>query len=201
MIIKSLKSNLIFKTIMIASITTLISGFISLAFSKSSLVAAPGIKAMKSIYDLNLTLNNGEIISLQKFKGKKILFVNVASKCGYTSQYSKLQELYELNSEKLEIIAIPCNDFGRQEPGSAEEIKEFCSLNYGVTFTIAAKQNIKSLPKSDLYNWLSEPTQNGWNNDLPSWNFCKYLLDENGELTHFFKSGVNPLGKKISSVI
>jgi len=123
MIIKSLKSNFIFKTIMIASITTLISGFISLAFSKSSLVAAPGIKAMKSIYDLNLTLNNGEIISLQKFKGKKILFVNVASKCGYTSQYSKLQELYELNSEKLEIIAIPCNDFGRQEPGVLKRLK------------------------------------------------------------------------------
>ena len=198
---KSLKSKRIFIIIMLASITTFFSGFMSLVFSKSSLVAAPGTKAMKSVYDLNLTLNNGEIISLENFKGKKILFVNVASKCGYTSQYSKLQELYELNSERLEIIAIPCNDFGKQEPGNAEEIKEFCSLNYGITFTIAAKQNIKSLPKSELYDWLSEPSQNGWNSELPSWNFCKYLLDENGELTYYFKSNVSPLGEKISSVI
>ena len=166
-------------------------------FLNSLLYAGGYVSSMKSFYDLQLNDINGDEIDLQSFRGKKVLLVNVASKCGYTGQYADLQELYETHGDKLEIIGIPCNDFGRQEPGSANEIQKFCKLNYGVTFTLAEKQKIKSEPMSGIYQWLSDPNLNGWNSSLPSWNFCKYVINENGELTHFFKSGVEPNGRDI----
>jgi len=169
----------------------------AILFSNSILNAGGYTSSMKSFYDLQLNDINGDEIDLQSFKGKKVLLVNVASKCGYTDQYADLQELYETHGDKLEIIGIPCNDFGRQEPGSASEIQNFCKINYGVTFTLAEKQKIKSEPISGIYQWLSDPNLNGWNSSLPSWNFCKYVINESGELTHFFKSGVNPNGKEI----
>ena len=169
----------------------------TILFSSSILIAGGYISSMKSFYDLQLNDLNGDKIDLQSFKGKKILLVNVASKCGYTGQYADLQELYETHGDKLEIIGIPCNDFGRQEPGSANEIQKFCKLNYGVTFTLTEKQKIKSEPMSSVYQWLSNPSLNGWNSSLPSWNFCKYVINESGELTHFFKSGVDPNGREI----
>ena len=169
----------------------------AILFSNSILNAGGYTSSMKSFYDLQLNDINGDEIDLQSFKGKKVLLVNVASKCGYTDQYADLQELYEMHRDKLEIIGIPCNDFGRQEPGSADEIKKFCKLNYGVTFTLAEKQKIKSEPISGVYQWLSNPSLNGWNSSLPSWNFCKYVINESGELTHFFKSGVDPNGREI----
>ena len=170
---------------------------VSIVSSNSTLNAGGNNNSMKSFYDLQLNDINGNKIDLGSLKGKKVLIVNVASKCGYTSQYSDLQDLYENHSDKLEIIGIPCNDFGRQEPGSASEIKNFCKMNYGVTFTLAEKQKIKSKPVSGVYEWLSNPDLNGWNSSLPSWNFCKYMIDESGKLTHFFKSGVNPNDKEI----
>ena len=169
----------------------------TILFSNSLLNAGGYKNTMKSFYDLQLNDINGDKIDLQSFKGKKVLLVNVASKCGYTDQYADLQELYETHGDKLEIIGIPCNDFGRQEPGSANEIQKFCKLNYGVTFTLAEKQKIKSKPMSGIYQWLSDPNLNGWNSSLPSWNFCKYVINESGELTHFFKSGVDPNGREI----
>ena len=169
----------------------------TILFSNSTLNAEGYTSSMKSFYDLQLNDLNGDKIDLQSFKGKKVMLVNVASKCGYTDQYADLQELYETHGDKLEIIGIPCNDFGRQEPGSANEIQKFCKLNYGVTFTLAEKQKIKSEPMSGVYKWLSNPSLNGWNSSLPSWNFCKYVINETGELTHFFKSGVDPNGKEI----
>ena len=169
----------------------------TILFLNSALNAGGYTSSMKSFYDLQLNDINGDEIDLQSFKGKKVLLVNVASKCGYTDQYADLQELYETHGDKLEIIGIPCNDFGRQEPGSANEIQKFCKLNYGVTFTLAEKQKIKSKPMSGVYQWLSDPNLNGWNSSLPSWNFCKYVINETGELTHFFKSGVDPNGNEI----
>jgi len=176
-------------------------GIGTMTFLKSTLKADPKIKSIKPFYDLSINDINGDLIDLKSFKGKKIMLVNVASKCGYTDQYSDLQELYQTHSEKLEIIGIPCNDFGRQEPGSAEEIKSFCNVNYGITFTLASKQNIKSKPISNLYEWLSNPELNGWNSALPSWNFCKYIIDEEGELIHFFRSGVNPNDSEILELL
>ena len=189
------------KKIMVGILVTAVSGLASAMFSKSSISAEPGARSSSSIYDISLADINNEQIQLDKFKGKKLLIVNVASRCGYTSQYKKLQELYERHSDKLEIIAVPCNDFGYQEPGSAEQIKNFCDVNYGVTFSIASKQKIKSSPQSEIYNWLSDPKLNGWNDQLPSWNFCKYLVSEQGELMHFFRSSVDPMSEEILSIL
>ena len=156
---------------------------------------------LSSIYDLTYTSITGKKVSLETYKGKYILFVNVASECGFTSQYEDLQALYEKNKDKLEIIAVPCNDYGSQESGSNSEIKNFCETRYGVSFTMGSKQKIKSSPISDLYQWLSDPKQNGWNSSLPSWNFCKYVINEDGQLTHFLRSGVNPTGKEMLKII
>ena len=186
---------------MVSFIVTAVSGFASVLFSKSSISAEPGVKSLSSFYDIKLSNIDDEQIQLDQFKGKKVIIVNVASRCGYTSQYKKLQELYEKHSNKLEIIAVPCNDFGYQEPGSANQIKDFCELNYGVTFSIASKQKIKSSPQSYLYNWLSDPKLNGWNDQLPSWNFCKYVISEKGELMHFFRSSVDPLSKEFINTL
>ena len=193
---QALKRFVIFTLIVI-----FFTGIGTMTFLKSTLKADPKIKSIKPFYDLSINDINGDLIDLKSFKGKKIMLVNVASKCGYTDQYSDLQELYQTHSEKLEIIGIPCNDFGRQEPGSAEEIKSFCNVNYGVTFPLASKQKIKSKPISNLYEWLSNPELNGWNSALPSWNFCKYIIDEEGELIHFFRSGVNPNDSEILELL
>lgn len=174
---------------------------ISSSLFNNSLIAGGPSKMKKSFYDLSISDINGNKIDLNSLKGKKIMLVNVASRCGYTSQYADLQELYKNYKNKLEIIGIPCNDFGGQEPGTPDEIKSFCKLNYGVTFPLSEKQKIKSNPVSGLYKWLSDPDLNGWNSSLPSWNFCKYIIDEEGNLIQFFNSGVDPNGKEILELL
>jgi len=178
-------------------ITMVFTGIGAMIFSKNTIKAVSKEKLKKSFYDLSINDINGNPIDLKSLKGKKIMIVNVASKCGYTDQYSDLQELYQNHIERLEIIGVPCNDFGSQEPGTATEIKKFCTVNYGITFTMTEKQKIKSKSVSELYEWLSNPELNGWNSSLPSWNFCKYIIDEEGELTHFFRSGINPNANEI----
>jgi len=187
--------------IMFTFASTVITGVFSMAFSKNVIEHKEVINGSKSFYDLSINDINGEEINLERFKGKKVMIVNVASRCGYTSQYRDLQSLYERNKDKLEIIAVPCNDYGSQESGSNSEIKLFCETNYGVTFTMGSKQKIKSSPISELYRWLSDPKQNGWNSSLPSWNFCKYVINEDGQLTHFLRSGVSPTGREMSEII
>ena len=172
-----------------------------MAFSKNVIESKGVVNSASSFYDLTINDINGKKINLAKFKGKKVMIVNVASRCGYTSQYEDLQALYEKNKDKLEIIAVPCNDYGSQESGSNSEIKNFCETRYGVSFTMGSKQKIKSSPISDLYQWLSDPKQNGWNSSLPSWNFCKYVINEDGQLTHFLRSGVNPTGNEMLEII
>ena len=158
-------------------------------------------KKMNNFYDITIKNINGNNIDLSKLEGKHILVVNVASRCGYTSQYEGLQKLYEDNKDQIEIIGVPCNDFGRQEPGTASEIKEFCSINYGVEVTLTEKQSTKGKSKSKLYHWLSNPDLNGWNSELPSWNFCKYIINNNGELTHFFPSNIKPNSSSIKDAL
>ena len=158
-------------------------------------------KKMNNFYDITIKNINGNNIDLSKLEGKHILVVNVASRCGYTSQYEGLQKLYEDNKDQIEIIGVPCNDFGRQEPGTASEIKEFCSINYGVEFTLTEKQSTKGKSKSKLYHWLSNPDLNGWNSELPSWNFCKYIINNNGELTHFFPSNIKPNSSSVKDAL
>ena len=189
------------KIIMFTFASTIITGVFSMAFSKNVIESKGVINSSSSFYDLALNDINGKKINLANFKGKKVMIVNVASRCGYTSQYEDLQALYEKNKDKLEIIAVPCNDYGSQESGSNSEIKNFCETRYGVSFTMGSKQKIKSSPISDLYQWLSDPKQNGWNSSLPSWNFCKYVINEDGQLTHFLRSGVNPTGNEMLEII
>ena len=152
----------------------------------------------KSIYDYTIELINGDTISMESYRGKKIIIVNVASKCGYTPQYKGLQELYDRHNEKIEIIGFPANDFLRQEPAKNEEIKVFCSSNYGVTFPLVQKTVVKKNENQHpLFTWLSHSELNGWNDSAPSWNFCKYLIDDNGRLVKFYPSKIIPMDEKI----
>lgn len=155
-------------------------------------------ESSKNIYDYSINLIDGKEKSIEDFKGKKILLVNVASKCGYTPQYKGLQELYEKYNEKVEVIGFPSNDFLWQEPGKNNEIKQFCFLNYGVTFPLVEKAVVKkNQNQHPIYTWLSHSELNGWNNSAPTWNFYKYLIDEKGKLIKIFPSKIKPLDDDI----
>lgn len=154
-----------------------------------------------SFYGFKLKNIDGKEVDFSQYKGKKVLIVNVASKCGYTPQYESLQELHENFGDKIAILAFPANNFGGQEPGSNEEIKEFCTTNYGVSFPVFEKISVKGFDKHPLYRWLSDEKLNGWNNQEPTWNFCKYYINEQGELMKFFPSSVNPLDEEIISLV
>lgn len=145
-----------------------------------------------SFYNLEAISINGETVSMSEFKGKKIIVLNVASKCGYTPQYAVWEAYYEKNKDSIVVLGFPCNQFLKQEPGTAEEIQSFCTLNYGVTFPMFDKVKVKGDDKHPIYQWLTNPEENGWNKEEPSWNFCKYLIDEEGRLTHFFSSKITP---------
>ena len=152
------------------------------------------ISPLQSFYSLNAVKNNNEIVNFDTLKGKKVLLVNTASNCGYTPQYGELEKLYETHKNKLVILGFPANDFKEQEKGSNEEIAEFCKINYGVSFPIMKKSSvIKSSAQNEVFKWLSNKDKNGWNNMQPTWNFSKYLVDENGVLVNFFGPSVSPL--------
>ncbi len=150
-----------------------------------------------NLYDIQIQDISGNEIDLSKFKGKKILFVNVASKCGFTPQYDGLQELYDVYKDKLMIIGVPCNQFGGQESGSLGEIESFCKLNYGVSFLITEKVEVKGENQHDLYKWLTKKEFNRIKNSSVKWNFQKYLIDENGEFINYYYSITKPMSKKI----
>jgi len=164
------------------------------------LLAATTLSA-QSIHSFTVKGIDGKDIKLASFKGKKILVVNTASKCGYTPQYESLQKVYDQYKDKLVILGFPCNQFGGQEPGTNEEIKEFCSTEFGVTFPMFEKISVKGFDKHPLYRWLSDASLNGWNSQEPSWNFCKYFINEKGELVKFFPSSVKPMDEEILSLI
>jgi glutathione peroxidase len=159
------------------------------------------VLSSSSVYDISLSKISGETFKLSDFKGKKILIVNTASKCGYTSQYGDLEKLYQANKDKLEIIGMPCNQFMGQEPGQNSEISAFCKKNYGVTFTLLEKGHVKGSKQHPLYRWLTKKENNGVDNYNITWNFNKFLLNENGELIEYFGSGVSPTSEKITSLL
>ena len=153
-------------------------------------------------YNNTITLNNGSALNLSVYKGKKIMIVNTASNCGFTRQYESLEKLYNKYKDSLVLIAFPSNDFGEQEKGSDETIAQFCKKNYGISFPIAKKGVVvKTEEQQELYKWLTHKEMNGWNEKEPTWNFCKYIINEKGELTHFFNSSVEPLGEEIEKAL
>jgi len=159
------------------------------------------MQTSSTVYDFSITGIDGKEINLNTFNGKKIIFVNVASKCGFTSQYEGLQKLYEQNRENLVIIGLPCNQFMHQEPGTNEEIQAFCTKNYGVTFPITEKVNVKGDKIHPLYSWLTRKELNGVEDSKVKWNFQKYLIDEEGKLVQVFGSKVKPLSQDIIDAI
>lgn len=170
-------------------------------FSASTTKPTESQPMEKSIYEFKMKDIDGNDVDFSKYKGKKLLLVNVASKCGYTPQYADLQELNEKYGNKVTILAFPANNFGGQEPGTHEDIKTFCTQNYGVTFQLFEKISVKGVDKHPLYRWLSDKNLNGWNNTEPSWNFCKYFINEKGELVKFFPSSVKPMDAEILALI
>lgn len=154
-----------------------------------------------SIYEIELVTSLGKILDLSMYRGKKIMFVNVASKCGFTPQYEGLERLYQKHKEKLVIIGLPCNQFGKQEPGTNSEIQEFCAINYGVSFPITEKVFVKGSQQHPLYTWLTDRSLNGNRNSTVKWNFQKYLVDENGYFIDYFLSTTKPNSTKISSYL
>jgi len=161
----------------------------------------PNVKSTTSIYSIKVNTLDGNPFDLGTLKGKKILIVNTASKCGYTPQYEELQQLHKLHGDSLAILGFPCNDFGGQESGTESEIGAFCTKNYGVTFQMFQKVHVKGDEQHPLYKWLTDPALNGWNKDAPGWNFCKYLISEDGELLNFFGSGVKPMSQTMLNAI
>ena len=167
-------------------------------FTMSSLPKIKEVKdPIKSIYDIEINSLSGDPINLKDYEGKKILFVNVASKCGFTPQYEGLQTLHETYGKDLIIIGVPCNQFGGQEPGSNEEIGAFCQKNYGVSFTITEKVDVKGKDQHPLYQWLTQEKLNGAEDSSVKWNFQKYLIDEEGRLLNVFSSKVKPMSDEI----
>jgi len=160
------------------------------------------IPPAQSFYDLTVTLNTGVALKFSELKGKKVLLVNTASDCGYTAQYGELQELYEQEKGKLFIIGFPSNDFKQQEKGNDEEIAEFCKKNFGITFPLAIKNGVrKGNSQQQVFQWLTDKTRNGWNEKQPSWNFSKYLINEQGVLINYFDPSISPLGDKVKKAI
>lgn len=199
-----MKKQIIIITLSIVSII----GFMSfriikhLFSDKKAVATKPTNVAVKgSFYDFKMNSLDGKPFDFSQFKGKKIVLINTASKCGYTPQYADWQKFHETYGSKVVVIGFPANNFGGQEPGSNGEIASFCQKNYGVTFQMMEKISVVGSDQHPLYQWLSKKDLNGWNDKAPTWNFCKYLINEKGEVTHFFASGVKPTDAEFKKAV
>jgi glutathione peroxidase len=161
---------------------------------------APTKKA-PTIYKFKVEALDGGKINFKKYKGKKILIVNTASKCGNTPQYAQLEELYEKYKDKLVIVGFPANNFGGQEPGTSTEIKEFCTKNYGVTFPMADKVSVKGNDIAPIFQYLVDEAEKLGFKDPIKWNFTKFLLDENGKLITVIHNKVKPMSEEVTKYL
>ncbi len=163
-----------------------------LTFLSDTFTSTPSKTVEESIYDFKIKSLEGEEIDFTKYKGKNLLIVNTASKCGYTPQYGDLENLHEQYGDRVTILGFPANNFLWQEPGANDEIASFCQRNYGVKFQMFEKVSVKGKDKHPLYKWLEAKS-----GKAVSWNFCKYLVDKNGNVVAFYPSKVNPLSNEI----
>lgn len=155
-----------------------------------------------SFYSLADTTIDGKKFDFSELKGKKVLLVNTASDCGYTGQYEELQKLSNKFKDKLVIIGFPANDFKEQEKGSDEEIAKFCKVNYGIDFPLMKKSTvINGAAQNNVFKWLTQPAQNGWNDQQPVWNFSKYLVSEDGKLINYFSPSIPPMDESVIDAI
>lgn len=169
-----------------------------IAFIMVSIISLSGIAQNKSFYDFTVKTIDGEDFNLSSLKGKKILVVNVASKCGFTPQYKQLEELYKkYQKDNFIIIGFPANNFLWQEPGSNEEIKQFCTLNYNVTFPMMAKISVRGKDIDPVYKWLTDKKDNGKQDAKVTWNFQKFMIDENGSWVGVVSPKTSPLSDTI----
>jgi len=154
----------------------------------------------KDFYALQAILNNGDTLSFETFRGKKVLLVNTASDCGYTGQYKELEALYQQHKDNLIVVGFPANDFKGQEKKSDADIASFCKVNYGVTFLLMRIGSVvKGSEQQGVYEWLSSASANGWCNQAPVWNFCKYVVSEEGVLQAYFPQTVSPLDEAVAT--
>lgn len=154
--------------------------------------------APSTVYDFKVKDIEGKDFKLSKYKGKKLLIVNTASKCGYTKQYAELQKLADQYKDKVVVLGFPANNFNGQEPGTNSEIKEFCSKNFGVTFPLSEKVSVKGLDIAPIFQYLTTQENPDFTGEI-KWNFEKFLIDENGKLIHRYRSAVTPLSAEITS--
>ena len=186
------------KILILSSIAALGMLAYSFIFGTKNVTHAP---MGKSFYDLSIKSLDGKTINFADYKGKKILCVNTASECGYTKQYEGLQKLSEKYKDNLVIIGFPCNQFGGQEPGGSEEIGAFCKKNFGVTFPLTEKIDVKGDKQSPVYQWLCQKSNNKVGDYEVKWNFNKFLIDEKGNLQAYFPSSVKPESDELAAAI
>lgn len=158
------------------------------------------VSVQSAVYEFKLKDIDGKDFSIARYKGKKVLIVNTASKCGYTPQYADLQKLADLYKDKVVVVGFPANNFGQQEPGANADIKTFCSQRYGVTFPLSEKVSVKGDDISPLFKYLTEAPNPDFTGEI-KWNFEKFLIDENGKLIHRYRSQVTPLDPSITSAL
>ena len=176
--------------------------FTACANSKEGQNTAANISMNQTFHQFNiLALNLKDTIHFSSFEGKKVLLVNVASECGFTYQYEGLQKLQERYADQLIVLGLPCNQFGKQEPGTEEEIADFCNSNYGVTFPLTQKIDVKGENQHPIYQWLTQKEHNGLGDYEVNWNFNKFLIDEKGNLQGYFKSKVKPMSDELIAAI
>jgi len=175
----------------------------SCIFSQSKSVPNPAaVQPASDFYSLKLTsLEPKDTLHFSSLKGKKVLIVNTASECGYTPQYEELEKLKQTMKDSLVIIGCPCNQFGGQEPGSAEQIQSFCQKNYGVSFFLSEKLDVKGDKQHSVYQWLTQKSRNGALDASVNWNFNKFLIDGNGKLQGYFPSKVGPMSAELLAAI
>jgi glutathione peroxidase len=200
-----MKRKIVFATVSILTLTSLMSfRLIKMLFSDKKMVSVKPTNVMVkgSFYDFSLkSIDGKETIGFSKYKGKKVVVVNTASECGYTPQYADWQAFHKEYGDKIVVLGVPANNFGGQEPGSNKDIATFCQKNYGVSFQMLEKVSVVGSDQHPLFKWLSKKDLNGWNDKEPTWNFCKYVINEKGEVSHFFASGVKPNSQEFKKAV